>query len=130
MRVTFLVVGKRHDPAIATAVDDYTRRLQKYCKPQWVFVASPKASLSPQEQKNLESQALLARLPPSAAVILLDERGHAMTTRQLAQEVAGLQQLHKEIIFVIGGAYGVADGLKQRATKVVSLSQLTFHTSL
>lgn len=126
MRLTFLAVGKKHDPAIAAAIEDYTRRLQKYCKPQWVIVAPPKAQVSPQEQKRIETQALLAKLASSATVILLDEYGQTATTRQLAQQISELQHLHKEVIFVIGGAYGVTDDLKQRATRVVSLSKLTF----
>ncbi|HEU5187729.1 MAG TPA: 23S rRNA (pseudouridine(1915)-N(3))-methyltransferase RlmH [Candidatus Saccharimonadales bacterium] len=126
MRLTFLVVGKQHDAAIAPAINDYMRRLTKYSKPQWVIVPAPKATLTPHEQKNLETTALLAKISPASTVVLLDEHGMLLTSRDFAKELADLRGSAKDIVFVIGGAHGVGPTLQERANTVWSLSRLTF----
>ena len=79
-------------------------------------------------QKELEGQMMLERLQPSDYVMLLDERGTEMTSREFAGFVdkrmsSGL----KRLVFVIGGPYGFSPAIYERADAKVSLSRMTFN---
>ena len=56
---------------------------------------------------------------------MLDERGKQFTSRELAGKIEGWQTVGDDVVFVIGGPDGVADGVRQRANLVWSLSRLT-----
>jgi len=73
----------------------------------------------------LEAQRIGAALPASAHLIVLDERGKDLTTRQLAQQLEQWQQSGQDIALVIGGADGIAPALKQRAALMLRVSSLT-----
>ena len=74
-----------------------------------------------------ESDQLLTILPDSSYAILLDERGHSISTSELATSVEVLQnQSHKDVYFVIGGAHGVAQAVRARANQVWKLSDMIF----
>jgi 23S rRNA (pseudouridine1915-N3)-methyltransferase len=69
-----------------------------------------------------EGAAILKRLEPQERVVLLDEGGEEMTSRQFAQWLAERQP----VTFVLGGAHGLAGSIRQRAQHKLSLSRLTF----
>lgn len=124
MKIILLAVGKRHDAALAGAVEDYMGRLQKYAPVSWQLVPSPHASMSAAEQKTRETTALLAVLKSDDFVVLLDETGKQLTSPALADLVSTSRP--GRLVFIIGGAYGVAESLQQRANFVWSLSNLVF----
>lgn len=70
----------------------------------------------------LEGAAILKRAGPQERLVLLDEGGEEMSSRQFAKWLAGQQPL----AFVLGGAHGIAAGVRKRATRTLSLSRLTF----
>jgi 23S rRNA (pseudouridine1915-N3)-methyltransferase len=127
MKLVLLAVGKRHDPDIALAVEDYTARLRRYVPIDWRLIPAAQGRMSQAEVRATETKALLAALHPDDAVILLDERGRQLSSVELAQTVADAQQhAAGRLVFVIGGAYGVDADLTQRAQLVWSLSKLVF----
>ena len=84
-------------------------------------------SLTMQQQRDKEGEQLLQAFQPSDMVVLLDEHGREMTSRQFAgyierQAVSGRRRL----VFVIGGPYGFSDAVRSRADAMISLSQMTF----
>lgn len=128
MKIVFLAVGKRHDAAIADAIEDYTKRLDRYVsEASWQIVPAAQGKTSAVETQRTESQALTAKLHPTDRVILLDERGQQFTSPQFADQLSEVQ-LHPpdRLVFVIGGAYGVSADLMRRAHTVWSLSKLVF----
>ena len=70
---------------------------------------------------------MLDRVPPGAFLVLLDERGETLTSEELAA-VLGKHMVDGtgELVFVIGGAYGVSNEVKQAANRRLSLSAMTF----
>ena len=126
MRLVALAVGKKHDASIAAAVDDYTDRLRHHTPLQWQLLPSPAGKMSQFETKRVEAAAIVAQLQSDDYLVLLDERGAELTSRGVAGMMAGLEQrVVRRVVFVIGGAYGAADEVVQRADFVWSLSRLT-----
>lgn len=115
-----ITVGKKLDSNLKEAVFGYSKRLQGRFGLDWVFL--PNSSAKNELARSSESKAILAVLRPTDFVVLLDERGKNISSPELAQLLE--VNLGKEVVFVIGGAYGVDDDLRMRANFVWSLSKL------
>src|SRR5690606_32581677 len=98
-------------------IETYQTRLKKHCRLEWYLI--------PVSEKEQESQRILSRL--KGYVIVLDETGELLRTPDIAARIEQLQNTAvKELVVVIGGAFGVTDAVKQRADFVWSLSPLVF----
>ena len=72
-----------------------------------------------------EAQRILAALPQNCLRIALDERGAQPTTRQLAAQMQGWMREGRDVAFIIGGADGLHESVKQAAQHLMALSTLT-----
>lgn len=129
MKIRLISVGKPHDTYVKAGITDFTQRISKYFKVDWVIIPSAKnaASLSAQALKKAEAPLILSQLDKDDYVVLLDERGKQYTSMELAsflQQKAN--ESHKQLVFLIGGAFGVDDSVANRAQLSWSLSPLVF----
>lgn len=129
MKIQLWSVGKAHEPYVKQAIEEFTRRLNKYFSAEWEIIPTPKnsAMLSQMDLKKQEGQTIVEWLEKDDYVVLLDERGKQITSPQLA---AFLQQRANEsiknLVFLIGGVYGVDEAIFKRANYTWSLSKLVF----
>jgi 23S rRNA (pseudouridine1915-N3)-methyltransferase len=126
MKITCLAIGKKHDAAIAAAIEDYTKRLQHYTPLTWHILPPAKGKMHTNEIKRTESTALLAQCALDDYVVLLDESGREITSSGLADMLDVIEPQTKRVVYIIGGAFGVMAEVRQRANAVLSLSKLTF----
>jgi len=128
LKIALLLVGKTDDKRYQTIIDDYSSRLVHYSPFEIVTIPDIKntAGLSEQQQKKKEGEAILAKISSADHVVLLDERGKEMTSNAFAEWIEKKQQFCKKLVFVIGGPYGFAEEVYQRANDKVSLSKMTF----
>lgn len=117
-------VGKRHDPALADTIDEFTARLNREVATSWHLIKPSGADEI--TARRAESDAVLSFCDPSDIVVLLDERGSEYTSEAFAATYDGYLARPDRIVFVIGGAYGVDERLRSRADLVWSLSKLVF----
>jgi 23S rRNA (pseudouridine1915-N3)-methyltransferase len=125
MKVALLWVGKTRNPHLHSLVQDYSKRLAYFCDLSIREVAAAKAENSARIIA-LESEGLLKRLTPSDFVVLLDDHGETLTTR----EFAAFLKKHRDscprpLVFLIGGHEGVSRRLRERADRTLSLSSMT-----
>ncbi len=81
----------------------------------------------PAWQQRTESERILAALKPGEKVVVLDERGKQLTSPGFAQRLGTWRdQGARELAFVIGGAYGMTEAVRERADLVLSLSPMVF----
>ncbi len=106
--------GKKHLAWVAEACAEYEKRLRKPFDLEWRLV----------DEEKLET--LVLSLPRDNFVILLDERGDNVSSPELSKKVSAALEIGREVVFVIGGAYGVSEDLRRRADFVWSLSKLVF----
>lgn len=118
-----ICVGKKHDSWIIDGISRYERRLRAPFKLDWQFV--PYSSFSGDRARRDESTELLKRIAPQDYVILLDETGKNIDSPSLSHKLEQLT-IQNQIVFIIGGAYGVDERIKQRANFIWSLSGLVF----
>jgi 23S rRNA (pseudouridine1915-N3)-methyltransferase len=78
-------------------------------------------------QKELEGEQILAQFQPGDRVILLDERGREMTSREFSEYIdKAMSTVSKRLLFVVGGPYGFSKKVYERADGMLSLSKMTF----
>lgn len=125
MQITIVTVGKTLSGPYLNLAEQYQQRLVKDVTVQWHYVSAA-ISQNPDECRVVESLAIEKYLKSSDTLILLDERGKAYTNQAFAEIFEKYAGLQGRLVFVIGGAFGVTESLRDRATIVWSLSPLVF----
>ena len=128
MKLQLWSIGKDHEPYIKAGVDDFTKRISRYYPVEWTIIPVPKnaATLSQTDLKKKEGEVLLGILGKDDYLIALDEKGKQMASEGLAQFIQGrANESVRNLVFLIGGAYGLDEAVLRRANHRWSLSQLT-----
>ena len=129
MKITLLTVGKTDKDWVRQGLDIYVSRLKHYIPFSIVEIPELKnvSALSKEQIKSKEGDLILKAIRPNDDVILLDERGKEYTSIELARIIQDkISYDGRDIIFIIGGAYGFSDAVYQRANSKLSLSKMTF----
>ena len=124
MPIRIIAIGKKHESWVAEGIGRYQKRLKQPFKTQWVIL--PHSSLPDIRARQEESQRILLRINASDYVILLDERGESIDSPELSTLLRKILESSKDVVIVIGGAYGVDDTVMNRANFAWSLSRLVF----
>ena len=132
MKITILCVGKVKEKYFTGAIEEYAKRLSRYCKLDIVEVADEKtpdgASVALEEQiKQKEGERLLKYIPEDAYVCVLAIEGKQLTSEQLSEKIGelGVRGV-SHIVFVIGGSLGLWDAVVKKADFLLSFSKMTF----
>ena len=128
MKITLLVVGKTADERLHSLIGEYQQRLKHYVPFDFVVIPDIKnaKSLSQEQLKAAEGQAILTALTPAMDVVLLDEHGREFRSIEYADFLQKKMASGKDLTLVIGGAYGFSQEVYARANGKLSLSQMTF----
>lgn len=118
-----IAVGKNKDAAIAQLMQDYTKRLSW----GWSMVEIAPPNCSDAERKSREAELIRKSIPPKACVIALDERGVVVDSVAFADKLQQLaEHVSMQLVFIIGGADGLADDLRASAHWCVAFGKLTW----
>lgn len=128
MRITLLVVGKTLKGWIKDGLDIYTARLGHYVNFEIKEIPELKnaSAMSQDVIKAKEAQLILSCIRPDDRVILLDEHGSQHTSMQWSKILQTQLIQGKNIVYVVGGAYGFAKQVYDRSDDMISLSKMTF----
>ena len=129
MKIILLSIGKTDDPILSQIIEEYRKRINYYLPFEMQIIVDIKKgrNLSDKEQKKQEGEKILKWLQPSDQVILLDEKGKHYSSVEFARQIEKkLLSTSKRLVFVVGGAYGFSDEVRERANEKVSLSSMTF----
>lgn len=128
MKITLLVVGKTTNEHLIALIDEYQQRLKHYISFSLQVIPELKnaKSLTETQQKSLEAEMILRSIAPNTDLILLDEHGEMYRSVEWATFIEKKMATGHDVCFVIGGPYGFADAVYQRANGKVSLSKMTF----
>jgi len=125
MRLIVAVVGKPRHESIGAAIRDYEERARRYWPVDIIEVKDePARGSSPDVVRRREGERLSAAVG-SAGVIACEVGGRRMSSPEFADWVQGLREAAADVAFVIGGAFGLADAVAQRATARISFSSWT-----
>ena len=129
MKITLLTVGKTDKDWVRQGLDIYVSRLKHYIPFAIVEIPELKgvSSLTKEQIKTREGELILKNIRPTDDVILMDERGKQHSSVELAKVIQDkISYAGKDIVFVIGGAYGFSVPVYVRASSKISLSRMTF----
>lgn len=129
MKITLLTVGKTDRDWIKQGLDIYVSRLKHYIPFNIVEIPELKnvSALSKDQIKSKEGELILKNVKPADDVILLDERGKEYSSVEFAKVLQDkITYVGKDIVFIIGGAYGFCEDVYNRANSKMSLSRMTF----
>ena len=122
MKITVITIGKKHEAWIQPGIFRFLERLRPPFATEMVIL--PHSSFEGDRARQEESERILTRLSSDDFIILLDERGKNLSSPELSDLITSHTNNH--IVFIIGGAYGVNDDLRQRSSVIWSLSNLVF----
>ena len=129
MKITLLTVGKTDRDWVKQGLELYISRLKHYIPFSLVEIPELKnvSALSTEQIKVKEGELILKNIRPGDDLILMDERGKMYTSTEFAKVLQDkISYIGKDIIFVIGGAYGFSQAVYDRADSKISLSKMTF----
>ena len=129
MKITLLTVGKTDKDWVKQGIDIYASRMKHYFPFSIVEIPELKnaSSLSQEQIKTKEGELILKNIKPTDDVILLDERGREFSSMEFAKVLQDkISYTGKDIVFIIGGAYGFSEVVRQRSNSKISLSRMTF----
>jgi 23S rRNA (pseudouridine1915-N3)-methyltransferase len=126
VRLVVAVVGKPRDRHLAAAIDEYETRAARYWPLEVIEVreASGRGVAAP-DVREREGTRLLERVPDSARVVACDERGDRLTSQEFSTLVAAARDRAQDLAFVIGGAFGLPDAVRARASRWIQLAPWT-----
>lgn len=132
MRITILCVGKIKEKFYSAAVDEYKKRLSRYCRLDIVEVADEKTEegASPVQEEQVrekEGERLLKQMKDDAYTVTLEIKGEMPDSVQLAEKIEqlGVRGV-SHIQFIIGGSLGLSRAVMARADYRLSFSKMTF----
>lgn len=129
MKITLLTVGKTDKDWVKDGLDIYVSRLKHYIPFSVVEIPELKnvSAMTKDQIKTREGELILKNIRPTDDLILMDERGRQYSSVELAKVLQDkISYIGKDIVFVIGGAYGFSEAVYARADSKISLSRMTF----
>lgn len=129
MNVRLIVVGKTVSSFLVAGEKEYNNRLKHYVRFEEDIISELKnaSSLSEIQIKNKEGEEILKRIESTDICILLDEGGKSYSSVEFSEKINKWQlNSVKQVVFVVGGAYGFSEDVYKRCNEKLSLSQLTF----
>jgi 23S rRNA (pseudouridine1915-N3)-methyltransferase len=127
MKFIIVSVGHKMPDWITTGFNEYAKRMPREAKTELLEIKpEPRTTgKSIVQIMEAEAQRIFAALPQSCLRIVLDERGSQPTTKQLAAQMQGWMREGCDVAFIIGGADGLHESVKQAAQHQLALSALT-----
>ena len=132
MKITVLAVGKIKEKYFTGAVEEYAKRLSRFCRLELAEVADEKTPDGAGRAQELqirikEGERILQKLPGSSFVVALAIDGRMLDSVELSRQmerwnVNGISH----ITFVIGGSLGLSPQVLERADMKLSFSKMTF----
>ena len=129
MKIKLIVIGKTNIAYLKAGENEYEKRLKHYCKFEEIVIPNLKNSnkLSKNELKIKEGELILRNLGSIDKVILLDNNGKINSSSEFSNFLKkNMLNSTKNLVFIVGGAYGFSEKVYDRADNKLSLSKMTF----
>lgn len=132
MKITIITVGKIKEKYLKDAINEYSKRLSKYCKLEIVEVADEKTPDHASEVvedaiRAKEAERILKYVKDDSFVVTLEIGGKMLSSEELADKIEKLGvQGTSHIIFIIGGSIGLGKEVLEKSNFALSFSKMTF----
>ena len=132
LNITIIAVGKLKEQYLRDASAEYQKRLSTLCKLNIVEINPEKLSDNPSAKEienalNNEAKKIIEKIPKGAKVYSMCIEGKQRTSEELSREIDNLAiEGVSNIVFIIGGSFGLSDEVKKLSAFRLSMSKMTF----
>ncbi len=125
--IYIIAPGPLKYPFVKEGLNYFLARISHWVKIEAKFPRVKRSYENREARLKVEEEALRKALPKETYLILLDERGERLSTKELSTFLQEKLTLHKNLTFLVGGPEGISPSLKEEATFWLSLSPLTLN---
>lgn len=132
MNITVISVGKLKEKYLKLAIDEYAKRLSRYCKLDIIELPDEKTPDNASEKEELqikekEGQLILSKIKENSYVVAMDLKGKQITSEELSDFIENCGVMgNSNITFIIGGSLGLSQEVIKRANYKLCFSKMTF----
>lgn len=127
MNIECIFLGQTSEGYLEKGVDDFQKRLERYCPLRLKVVKERKGRLADQVRIDVEGRDLLDQVESKSLVVALDRSGRQVDSKAFAAMFQQWQdQNRRTASFIVGGALGLSKEVLDAADLVLSLSKMTF----
>jgi len=129
MKIKLLCIGKNNNSIWFDSMKHYSKRINQYVNFSIEYIPDVKTGKksNPELVKNEEAKKLLLKIKKDDVVILLDEKGKAFSSKTFAETIENQQNMGiRNLVFIIGGAFGFSEKIYLTFNNKVRLSDMTF----
>ena len=132
LHINIICIGKIKESFFRDSIDEYSKRLGKYCSLNITELPDEKIPNNPSEKEMLiikekEGQAILNNIKKDSYVICMDLKGKQFTSEEFANKIDNISlNSNSSITFVIGGSLGISQSVLNIANELISFSKMTF----
>ncbi len=123
--IKIITVGKLKEKYLIDAIEEYKKRLSKYIKLEIIEVLD-ESNYEQEKIREKESEKIEKYLNDKDYIITLEIDGEELSSIEFAKKIEKIFNINSNITFVIGGSYGLADSIKNKANYKLSFSKMTF----
>lgn len=125
-KIVFIWVGKLKESFSKDGCAHYWKKLSRFFKLEEAVVKDGPSKLPTTERNKKEGEGILGKVKKGDVLIILDEHGERLTSRELAKRLRKwVDAPNQRPVFVIGGPFGLSDEVKQAARHAIRLSDMT-----
>ena len=131
INVNIICVGTLKEKFFSDAINEYKKRLQRYCKFNIIELSEEKITdqeTQAQIEKTLlkEGEKILSKINKSDYVIAMCIEGKQLSSEEMSKKLSDISMTNGTVDFVIGGSWGLSPDVKNRADFKLSVSKMTF----
>ena len=123
--IKLITVGTIKEKYLKDAIDEYTKRIKKYTNIELIEVKD-EGLVEESKAIILEAEKIKKHLSPRDYIITMEIEGKQLTSEEFSDKLNQIQIENSNIVFIIGGSYGLSDEIKQMAKLHLSFSKMTF----
>ena len=131
LTINILCVGKIKEDYLKNAVNEYIKRLSKYCKIKIIELQDEKIPENINEKiaediKNKEAERMLKHIKKDTYCICLELNGKELTSEEFSKKIQDISNISSSITFVIGGTLGIGEEILNLSKEKICFSKMTF----
>lgn len=131
LNINIICVGKIKEKFFTSAIEEYSKRLSKYCKLEILELPDEKIPDNANETienniKEKECNNILKHLKKDSYIIALDLKGKEYSSVEFSKKIESLSMTNSKITFIIGGSLGLTDTLLSQCNEKICFSKMTF----
>ncbi len=123
--IKIITIGSIKEQYLKDAIDEYKKRISKYTNLE-IIELKDEGLVEESKAKKLEAEKIERNLNDRDYIITLEIEGKEYGSVEFAEKLRNIQIENSNIVFIIGGSYGLADSIKEKAKMHLSFSKMTF----